>query len=363
MSTRVTVRLSPDVHGELKQRARQQGESLAAFIRRQLAAVVAQSADGAGRCAKAAGQERHHERNRMNYIFADDPDHIRVVTALRSTGASIYEAHDRFYCEVRSTLRAMGVSRQAGLRRIVDSGAPFSQRLIRPNGASVFVTDAEINRLLSALGGDASAARGAHPPLHQKHGKVCGIPLAIPGGDLWRHVCPSGRQGVAPVVLHRPHSRAAAPWPLRAGDEPRAAALASPGRAGVEGGGARDVQPVFPRLGRRVGWRCDEGGPRRHHRLGPGRPPRLVTDTQPATNKDGGNECDQSQFQPQTLKFLQDLFAPDPVPIVTDPSTGQRVSMSPGLRKIGPRTLSRESPGWMTDSALSRGIVMVDTQA
>ena len=47
MSTRVTVRLSPDVHGELKQRARQQGESLAAFIRSQLAVVVAQSAAGA----------------------------------------------------------------------------------------------------------------------------------------------------------------------------------------------------------------------------------------------------------------------------------------------------------------------------
>jgi hypothetical protein len=47
MSTRVTVRLSPKVHGELKRRARQQGQSLAAFIRHQLAVVVAQSAVGA----------------------------------------------------------------------------------------------------------------------------------------------------------------------------------------------------------------------------------------------------------------------------------------------------------------------------
>jgi hypothetical protein len=40
------VRLSPEVHGELKRRARQQGQSLAAFIRHQLAVVVAQSAAG-----------------------------------------------------------------------------------------------------------------------------------------------------------------------------------------------------------------------------------------------------------------------------------------------------------------------------
>jgi HicB family len=36
MSTRLMVRLSPDVHGELKRRARQQGQSLAAFIRQHL---------------------------------------------------------------------------------------------------------------------------------------------------------------------------------------------------------------------------------------------------------------------------------------------------------------------------------------
>jgi predicted HicB family RNase H-like nuclease len=40
MSTRVTVRLSPDVHGELKRRARQQGQSLAAFIRQSLKHVT-----------------------------------------------------------------------------------------------------------------------------------------------------------------------------------------------------------------------------------------------------------------------------------------------------------------------------------
>jgi hypothetical protein len=40
MSTRVTVRLSPEVHGELKRRARQLGQSLAAFIRHHLIALV-----------------------------------------------------------------------------------------------------------------------------------------------------------------------------------------------------------------------------------------------------------------------------------------------------------------------------------
>jgi hypothetical protein len=50
----------------------------------------------------------------MNYTFADYAYHLQAVEALRSSGARIYEAHDRFYCEVRSTLRAMGVSRKAG---------------------------------------------------------------------------------------------------------------------------------------------------------------------------------------------------------------------------------------------------------
>jgi hypothetical protein len=57
MSTRVTVRLSREVQGELKRRARQQGQSLAAFIRSQLAVVVAQSA------ASAANAPRQPDRN------------------------------------------------------------------------------------------------------------------------------------------------------------------------------------------------------------------------------------------------------------------------------------------------------------
>jgi HicB family len=40
MSTRVTVRLSPEVHGEIKRRARQQGQTLAAFIRQHLKHVT-----------------------------------------------------------------------------------------------------------------------------------------------------------------------------------------------------------------------------------------------------------------------------------------------------------------------------------
>jgi hypothetical protein len=58
MSTRVTVRLSPEVQGELKRRARQQGQSLAAFIRHQLAVVVAQTAVGA---ADAPRQPDSHD--------------------------------------------------------------------------------------------------------------------------------------------------------------------------------------------------------------------------------------------------------------------------------------------------------------
>jgi hypothetical protein len=124
---------------------------------------------------------------------------MRVVTALRSTGARIYEAHDRFYCEVRSTLRAMGVSRQAGLRRLMASGAPLYQRLIRPNGASVFVTDAELNRHLSLLEGRPRPQDGLIRMLHQKHGKVCwyipwpylavtcGFVSAHPAVTAWLH--------------------------------------------------------------------------------------------------------------------------------------------------------------------------------
>lgn len=43
MSARVTVRLSPDVRVELKRRARQQGQSLAAFIRQHLKNVTTPS--------------------------------------------------------------------------------------------------------------------------------------------------------------------------------------------------------------------------------------------------------------------------------------------------------------------------------
>jgi hypothetical protein len=46
MSARVTVRLSPEVMDALERLARQQGQSLAAFIRYQLAVVVAQSTAG-----------------------------------------------------------------------------------------------------------------------------------------------------------------------------------------------------------------------------------------------------------------------------------------------------------------------------
>jgi hypothetical protein len=109
----------------------------------------------------------------MNHIFADDPDHIQVVEALRAAGARMYAWHDLYYCETRSTLRAMGVSRQAGLRRLMASGAPLSQRLIRPHGASVFVTGAELNQLLSLLEGTPRPQEALIRSLHQKHGKVC----------------------------------------------------------------------------------------------------------------------------------------------------------------------------------------------
>ena len=56
-------------------------------------------------------EETHHGRTRMTYTMADYAYHLQAVKAFRSTGARIYEAHDRFYGEVRSTLRAMGVSR------------------------------------------------------------------------------------------------------------------------------------------------------------------------------------------------------------------------------------------------------------
>ena len=133
----------------------------------------------------------------MNHIFADHPDHIRVVTALRSTGARIYEARDGFYCEVRSTLRAMGVSRKAGLRRIVDSGAPFTQRFLLLGGTSKFVTDADIKRLLVIFDRAPHRQEALIRRLQRKHGRVlrylswpylamtCGFMSAHPAVRAW----------------------------------------------------------------------------------------------------------------------------------------------------------------------------------
>jgi hypothetical protein len=108
----------------------------------------------------------------MTYTMADYAYHLQAVKALRSTGARIYEAHDRFYGEVRSTLLAMGVSRKAGLRRIVDSGAPLYQRLIRPSGASVFVTDVVITRLLALFYRAPQRQEALIRRLQHKHGRV-----------------------------------------------------------------------------------------------------------------------------------------------------------------------------------------------
>jgi hypothetical protein len=109
----------------------------------------------------------------MNHTFAGDPDHVQVVKTLRAAGARMYAWHGLYYCEVRSTLRAMGVSRQAGLRRLMASDAPLYQRLIRPSGASLFVTDAELNRLLGLLDGVPQPQDALIRFLHQRHGKVC----------------------------------------------------------------------------------------------------------------------------------------------------------------------------------------------
>ena len=115
MSARVTLRLSPDGHGELKRRARQ-GQSLAAFIRHRLAAGGANR----GRCIKhatSAGQARHHERNCMSasLITRSHPGDGGLTSGGR---ADICRARP---CaeEVYSTLQAMGVSRQAGIRRLI----------------------------------------------------------------------------------------------------------------------------------------------------------------------------------------------------------------------------------------------------
>jgi hypothetical protein len=69
------------------------------------------------------------------------------------------------------------------------------------------------------------------------------------------------------------------------------------------------------------------------------------------------------QLQQRTLDFLRGLFAPDPVPIVTDPLTGHRVvDVRQVCEKLG-LDPEREMSKVMTDSVLSTGIVIVDKQA
>jgi hypothetical protein len=63
------------------------------------------------------------------------------------------------------------------------------------------------------------------------------------------------------------------------------------------------------------------------------------------------------------MEFLQDLFAPDPVPIFTDPSTGRSVvDVRQVCEKLG-LDPDEEISKLMTDSVLSTGIVIVDKQA
>jgi hypothetical protein len=135
----------------------------------------------------------------MNHIFADDPDHIQVVEALRASGARMYAGPGLWYCEVRSTLRAMGVSRKAGLQRIVDSGAPLYQRFSLRGGAGVFVTDAELNRLLGLFGRAPLRREALIRRLQHKYGKVlrylpwvslaatCGFMSTHPAVRAWLH--------------------------------------------------------------------------------------------------------------------------------------------------------------------------------
>jgi hypothetical protein len=67
-----------------------------------------------------------------------------------------------------------------------------------------------------------------------------------------------------------------------------------------------------------------------------------------------------SQLQQKTMEFLQDRFAPDPVPIFTDPSTGQSVvDVRQVCEKLGLNP-DEEISKLMTDSVLSTGIVIVD---
>jgi hypothetical protein len=70
-----------------------------------------------------------------------------------------------------------------------------------------------------------------------------------------------------------------------------------------------------------------------------------------------------SELRQHTMHFLQDLFAPDPVPIVTDPLTGHHViDVRQVCEKLG-LDPDEEISKLMTDSVLSTGIVIVDGQA
>jgi hypothetical protein len=69
-----------------------------------------------------------------------------------------------------------------------------------------------------------------------------------------------------------------------------------------------------------------------------------------------------SKLRQHTLHFLQDLFAPDPIPIVTDPLTGhQVVDVRQVCEKLGLNP-DEEISKLMTDSRLSAGIVIVDAR-
>lgn len=135
----------------------------------------------------------------MHQSSAEHRYHLQVVETLRASGARIYAGYDQFYCEVRSTLRAMGVSRQAGLRRIIDSGAPLYYRLMRRGGVSMFVTEADLDRLLALLDRVPQGHDALIRCLQHKHGRAvrylpwpylaitCGLMSAHPAVRAWLH--------------------------------------------------------------------------------------------------------------------------------------------------------------------------------
>jgi hypothetical protein len=70
-----------------------------------------------------------------------------------------------------------------------------------------------------------------------------------------------------------------------------------------------------------------------------------------------------STLRQHTIQFLQDLFASDPVPIVTDPLTGyQVIDVRRVCEKLG-LDPEKEITKSMTDSVLTTGIVIVHKQA